>query len=146
MADLKAAIAAITAGGSYAFTAGEVKLGWKHYNDVPEDKFPAYYVAGADEKRKNVTNLHFTSDLETTIVGYVRAASGSDALDVEALAAAISAAVSDVTTAIMADPTRGGNARYTEIGEIKTSKGEFGPVGAFEMLVKCEYRSAFAAP
>ena len=142
MDNLKAAILTIATSGSYNFNIGEVKRGLKNLNEVPEDKFPAAFIAGADETRDNTTNKGFTSAMKITIMGYVHY---EDADDVEELQRRLSKFKQDVTKAIYVDPTRGGNATYTEIDDIFTDKGTLTPYAVFEMIIKCEYRSTFAA-
>jgi len=142
MDNVKAAIAAITTGGGYNFTVGEVMRGLKNLNEVPEDKFPAAYIAGADEARENVTNSGFKSEMKITILGYVY---HSDASDIEELQRSVNKFKQDVTKAIYVDHTRGGYCTYTEIDDIFTDKGTLTPYAVFEMIIKCDYRSTFAA-
>lgn len=134
---------AIAASGTYNYTPGLVQLGLLNYAAVPEDKFPALFVAGADEKRVNVTNREIRSDLTASIVGYVKA---TDAADSPLLERQLSRLIRDVTIALMADITRGGYAVLTEIGEIDTDKGSWEGFAGFEMVVRCQYRAATAAP
>jgi hypothetical protein len=141
--NLEATIAAISTAGGYHFTIGLARRGLLHYNAVPEDKFPAAFVAGADEKRKNVTNTQFRSDISVAVVGYVRTA---DAADTDQLEDDLDSLIADLTKAIMADITRGGNAVLTEITDIDTDKGALAPYSAVEMTVRCEYRAADATP
>ena len=141
--NLVTALTAIATGGGYNFTIGEAKLGLKHFEQTPADKFPAAYVAGADEGRDNTTNRGFKSDLTISIVGYVRV---QDAADTEQLERDVSKFLEDMTKAIMADPTRGGLATYTQIGQVKADKGAWVPYAGFEITVHCDYRATFAAP
>ncbi len=141
--NLVAALALIATGSGYNFTIGEAKLGMKHFEQVPSDKFPAAYVAGADENRQNVTNRGFRSDTEASIAGYVRV---TDSADTEQLERDVSRFIEDITKAVLADPTRGGKATYTEITRVKTDKGAWVPFAGFEITVKFDYRATFAAP
>lgn len=136
-------VAAITTGGGYNYSVGECQRGFKHFNAVPEDKFPAGYVAGADEKRRNSAQRTFTSEMEASLVLYVK---GTDAGDTAALEQALDNLIEDVTKALMVDVTRGGYAVTTEIGDIDTDKGAFTPYASAEMVVRCEYRAAVTAP
>lgn len=142
MDNIKAAIVNISTGGGYNFDVGEVKRGLKNLSEVPEDKFPAAYIAGADEARENVTNAGFKSEMKITVLGYVHY---SDASDVEELQRRINQFKQDVTKAIYVDHTRGGYSTYTEIDDIFTDKGTLTPYAVFEMIIKCDYRSTFAA-
>lgn len=136
-------VAAITTGGGYNSSVGECKRGFKHFNAVPEDKFPAAYLAGADEKRVNSAQRTFTSDIEASLVLYVK---GADAGDPEALEQALDNFIEDVTKALMVDVTRGGYAVTTELGDIDTDKGAFIPYASAEMIVRCQYRAGVTAP
>lgn len=141
--NLVSALASITTGGGYNFTIGEYQLGLKHFERCPQDTFPHAYVAGADEDRSNVTNRGFKSETEAYIVGYVRAADSADEPELERR---LSRFIEDVTKAVLADPTRGGYATYTEITRVKTDKGSWNPYAGFEMTVRFDYRATFAAP
>lgn len=136
-------LAGITAGGGYNYTVGEAKRGIKHFSKVPADKFPAFYVPGADEKRRNVTNTQFRSDIFVSVLGYVKVA---NAADKEALEQAVDNLIEDATKALMTDITRGGYAVTTEIGDIECDKGSWETHAGFEMVVRCEYRAATATP
>jgi len=136
-------LAGLTTVGGYNFNVGEAKRGFKHFNAVPEDKFPAFYVAGADEKRRNHSQREFRSDLLVSIVGYVRTA---DASNTEALEQDLDNLIEDATKALMLDVTRGGYAVTTEIGEIDTDKGAFAPYASVELIARCEYRASVSAP
>lgn len=141
--NIVATLAAMTTAGGYNFTIGEAKRGFKHFSKVPEDKFPACYVPGADEKRRNVTNMEFRSDLIASVVGYVHV---TDADDTTLLEQYMDDLIEDLTKALMKDITRGGLAITTEIGDADTDKGAFAPYAAVEMTVRCEYRAAVSAP
>ena len=136
-------IAAQTTGGGYNFSVGQCLRGHKHFNAVPEDLFPAVYVPGADENRKNSAQRTFTSDLLASVVGYVKTA---DASNTAALEQDLDNLIEDITKALMVDVTRGGYAVTTEIGEINTDKGAFTPYASVEMIVRVEYRAAVTAP
>lgn len=136
-------MAAIAAGATYNYTPGLVQLGLLNFASVPEDEFPALFVAGADEKRSNVTSREFRSDLTASIVGYVRA---EDAADSPKMERQLSRLIRDVTVALMSDITRGGYAVLTELGEIDTDKGSWEGFAGFEMTVRCQYRAATSAP
>ena len=137
--DIATTVAAITTGGGYNFSVGECKRGFKHFNNVPEDKFPACYVAGADEKSRNSAQRTFTSDVAASIVGYVKQA---NAADEEALERDLDNLAQDLRKALMVDVTRGGYAVTTEIVEVLTDKGAFAPYAGLEMIVNCEYRAS----
>lgn len=141
--NLVAALTVIATGSGYNFTIGEAKLGIKHFEQVPSDKFPAAYVAGADEDRVNSTNRGFKSDTVASIMGYVRV---DDSADTEQLERNVSRFIEDVTKALLADPTRGGKATFTEITRVKTDKGAWVPFAGFEITVRFDYRATFAAP
>lgn len=141
--NIKTTLAAITAGATYNYTPGEALLGLKSFTELSDEKFPAYYVAGADEERKNVTNSEFRSDIKVSIAGYLKI---SDASTPEELERQISRAVADVTKALYVDITRGGYSTFTEIETIDTDKGSWAPIGGFEMVVKCQYRASVSAP
>lgn len=142
--DIKTTLAAITTGGGYNFTVGGAQRGYRHFNSVPEDAFPYACIAGADEKRRNVTNRELRSDVLASIVGWVKIT--GDANDTAAVEQAIDNLIEDFTKALYVDITRGGIATLTEIGDIETDKGAFAPYGMFEMIVRCEYRAAVTAP
>ena len=142
--NIVSALAAIAAdGSSYNYTPGLCQLGLLNYAAVPEDKFPALFVAGADEKRSNNTNMEFRSDLTVSVVGYVKA---SDAADSPLLERQLSRLIRDVTKRLMLDVTRGGYATFTQIEEIDTDKGSWEGFAGFEMTVRCQYRAASATP
>jgi hypothetical protein len=134
---------AIVTGSDYNYTPGEVRLGLRHQEELPKSKFPAYFVAGADEKRKNHAQREYTSDMEVAVVGYVFAA---DAADEELLERQVSRAIADITRALMVDVTRGGYAVTTEVGDIDTTKGALLPLAGFEILVNVKYRANVATP
>ena len=134
-------LAAITAGGGYNNTVASAARGIKHFNDV--GAFPAFFVPGADEKRRNVTNREFRADPMISIVGYVSVA---DALDKPALEQAVDNLIEDATKALMADVTRGGLCVTTEITDIEANKGSWETHAGFEMIIRCEYRAATSAP
>jgi hypothetical protein len=136
-------LAAVTTGGGYNFTIGQAARGFKNFNAIAEDLFPVVYAAGADEKRVNMTNGEFRSDLMISLVGYVRVA---DAANTEALEQAIDNLIEDITKALMVDTTRGGFSTLTEIGEIDTDKGAFSPYASVELVVRCQYRVSAATP
>lgn len=141
--NVKAAFALIQAADGYNFTIKHAGIGFKHFSELPVDMFPALMVAGADEKRSNATNLGFTSDLQLSIVGYVRS---SDAQDPEVLERDLNKFLADTTKALYADPTRGGHSTFTEITAVITDKGAFQPYAMFELLIDLEYRATFAQP
>jgi hypothetical protein len=140
-------LAAISSGGGYNLTAGEVKRGFKHFNKVPENKlrsgYFAAYLAGVDEERTNAAQRTFSSIVKASLVCYVMISNSEDA---EALEQAIDNVVEDVTKALMVDVTRGGHAVTTEIKEIDTDKGAFQPYASVELVVNCNYRAAVATP
>lgn len=140
---ISATIQAITTGGGYNFTIGESRRGYKHFNAAPEDTFPHVYAAGADETRKNSAQRTFTSELFTSLIGYVKTA---DAANTPALEQDLDNLIEDITKALMVDVTRGGIAVTTEIGEITTDKGAFTPYASVELIVRCEYRASVATP
>lgn len=142
-ADIKAALALIAAGSGYNFTVAYADIGYKHFTELPVDKFPAVMIAGANEKRENVTNTSFKSEMEVSVVGYVKS---SDAHDPVVLERELNQFISDVTKALYVDPTRGNQSTYTEITAVITDKGAFQPYAMFEMLVNVEYRGTFAQP
>lgn len=128
--------------GGYNYTPGLVKLGLRHFQEVPEDKFPALFIAGADEKRNNETNSRFRSVMSVAIVGYIR----SESDDREQAVKDLSKIISDVTKALYVDHRRGGYSTYTEVAEVETDQGDFHPYAGFRMTVECDYRAAFSTP
>ncbi len=141
--NVKAAFDLILASSGYNADVKYTGIGYKHYTEIPEDKFPAVMVAGANEKRENSTNMGFTSDMAISVVGFVRS---SDANDPAVLERDLNKFIRDVTKALYADPTRGGYSTYTEIGEVPTDKGALQPYAMFEMIVHVEYHATFAQP
>lgn len=141
--NLVTALAAIATGSGYNYTIGEARLGVKSFESQASDKFPFACVAGADEDRVNSTNKSFKSDTVATIWGFVRVA---DAADTEQLERDLSRFIEDVTKAVLADPTRGGKATFTEVTKVRTDKGAWVPFAGFEMTVRFDYRATFAAP
>lgn len=141
--NVKSAFDLILAASGYTANIGYTGVGVKHFTEIPADKFPALMVAGADERRENVTNTHFKSEMELSVIGYVRS---SDAHDPAALETALNNLIADVTKALYVDHTRGGHSTYTEIGTILTDKGAVQPYAMFEMLVGVEYRAPFTTP
>lgn len=141
--NLVTVIDGITSGGGYNYTAKDVSLGLKHFGAVPEDGFPAAYVAGADEKAKNSAQGQFTSELIASVIGYVYA---TDAQDIALLERQASRWCSDIRKALMLDVTRGGCAITTEVGDIDFDKGALAPVAGFEMFVRIVYRAATSTP
>lgn len=133
----------ITTAGGYNTDPGYKGIGIKHYTEIPEDKFPALMVAGADEDRQNGTNMTFTSGMEVSIVGYVKS---SDALDPEIAERDLSRVIADLTKALLVDHTRGGLCKFTEIGTVRSDKGFIQPYAAFELIAQVEYRSNFSQP
>lgn len=134
----------ITKAGGYNFDAAYKGIGVKHYIEIPEDKFPALMVAGADEDRENSTNRGFTSQMDVVVIGVVRS---SDAHDPQIAERDLSRLIADLTKALYVDPTRGGYSTFTEIGEILTDKGNAElPFAVFRMALTVEYRATFAAP
>lgn len=141
--NIKAAFALILAANGYNFTIAYADIGYKHFTELPADKFPALMVAGAGEKRGNATNLGFTSEMEVSVVGYVKS---SDAYDPAVLERDLNRLIADTTKALYVDPTRGGKSTFTEITGVVTDKGAFQPYAMFEMMVQVEYRATFAQP
>lgn len=141
--NIRTTFALITTAGGYNFTVGYQDIGVKDIQGIPEDKFPALMVAGADEDRSNATNAGFTSAMDISIVGYVRS---SNVHDPRVAEQDLSKLIADLTKALYVDPTRGGNCKYTEVGKILTDKGYAAPYAVFEMVVSVEYRATFAAP
>lgn len=141
--NVKSAFDLITVAGGYNNTIRHTGIGLKHYTELAADKFPALMVAGADERRENVTNTHYKSEMEISVVGYVKSASAHDPA---ALEQALNQLIADATKALYVDHTRGGHSTYTEIGTVLTDKGAFQPYAMFEMLVGVEYRAPFATP
>ncbi len=137
------ALAAISTGSGYNFTIGEAALGLKHFAAVPEDKFPAAYVAGADEDRGNSAQAQFKSLVQVSIIAYVRTANADDTAQLER---DLSKFIEDVTKALYVDITRGGIATFTEVRGIKTDKGSWSPFAGCEIIVACDYRSANSTP
>ena len=136
-------VAALTTAGGYNFDWGEVQRGFKHFDNVPSDKFPAAYLAGIDEARENSTQREFQSDFSGSLVIYVKTA---NARDTEQLERDLDNVIEDVTKALMVDVTRGGVAITTELGEIDTDKGAFAPYASAEITVNCDYRAPVSAP
>lgn len=139
--NIKTTLAAIVTGDDFNYTPAQVTLGLKRHTEVED--FPAYFIAGADEERKNNTNTQFVSDLVVSIVGYVKATDNADPVELERQ---ISRAIADVTKKLYQDISRGGYAVTTEIVTVDTDKGAYVPVGAFEIAVRCQYRAASATP
>jgi|GEM_PF-2666667 len=139
--NIKTAISGITTGGGYNFTAGEVERGLRHIEEVPTDKFPAAYIAGADEKRENITNKKFKSIMTVSVVLYVEYA---DANNIAELGRSLSKWIQDVTNAIYNDITRGGYSTFTEIEDVIDDKGVLTPYAGAEILVSCDYRAQYA--
>lgn len=141
--NIKAAFDLILAAGGYTANVGYTGIGYKHFTEIPADKFNAVMVAGANEKRVNATNLGFTSEMEVSVVGYVNS---SDAHDPAILERDLNRFIADVTKSLYIDPTRGGHSTFTEITGVVTDKGAFQPYAMFEMMVNVEYRATFAQP
>lgn len=141
--NIVAALGIIATGSGYNYTIGDYRLGLKHFQEVPEDKFPAAFVAGADEARTNVSNRGFKSILQVSIIAFVKVADSSDPAQLER---DLSKFIEDITKALYLDPTRGGNATFTEVRDIKTDKGSWIPYAGCEMVVACDYRGSFATP
>lgn len=140
--NVKTVLSAISTGGGYNYTPGLVAQGLRHFQEVAVDKFPALFVAGADEKRNNETNSRFRSVMEVAIVGYIRSASD----DREQPVTDLSKLVEDVTKALYLDHTRGGYSTFTEVSVVETDQGDFHPYAGFRMTVLCDYRAAFSTP
>lgn len=140
--NMVSALSAIAA-GTYNYTIGDCRLGLKHFQEVPEDKFPAAFVAGADEDRVNVSNRGFKSILQVSVIGYVSYSNTADPAELERV---LSRWIEDITKALYADPTRGGYATFTEVRGIKTDKGSWNPYAGCEIIVACDYRASFATP
>ena len=136
-------LGAITTGGGYNFSVGECMLGLKGLNDSPADIMPNIYIAGADEKRRNLAQRTYHSDIFVAVIGYVKQ---TDTADKPKLERDLSKLIADITKALMVDVTRGGYAVTTEIGDIDTDKGAFAPVAGFEMVVRCQYRASVSSP
>lgn len=141
--NVKAAFALIQTASGYNFTIKHADIGFKHFSALPEDMFPALLVAGANEKRVNATNLGFTSDMQLSVVGYIKS---SDANDPAVLERDLNKFLADTTKALYADPTRGGHSTFTEITAVITDKGAFQPYAMFELMIDLEYRATFAQP
>ncbi len=133
----------ITVAGGYNFNAGYKGIGIKHYTEIGENRFPALMVAGADEVRANATNETFKSELEISVVGYVKS---SNAHNPEIAERDLSRLIADLTKALYVDHTRGGLCTFTEIGTVRSDKGFIQPYAAFEMILQVEYRSDFSQP
>lgn len=143
MADMKAAFDLITVAGGYNFNVGHTGTEYKHFAEIPEDKFPAVMVVGARERRENSTNKTFKSEMELVVVGFVKSA---DAQDSAGLSSRLNQFIADVTKALHVDHTRGGKSTFTEITDVDDDKGRIQPYAMFEMLVSVEYRAAWTQP
>ncbi len=143
MDNMVTTLAAITTAGGYNFNVGECLLGLKSVTDQPADIAPNIYIAGADEKRKNVAQRTYRSDLLVSVIGYVKLTDNADKPTLERL---LSRLIADITKALMVDVTRGGYAVTTEIGDIDTDKGFFAPFAAVELTVRVDYTAAVATP
>ena len=145
--NIASTLAAITVAGGYELACGEAKRGFKHFNNVPEDLlrsgYFAAYVAGADEKRVNSAQRYYTSDMDASVVVYVKTATSTD---LETLERDLDKAISDVTEALMVDVSRGGYAVTTELVEVNTDKGSFAPYASAEIIVRTQYRASVSAP
>lgn len=143
MQNMKEAFDLVTVAGGYNFNVGHTGVEYKHFTEIPEDKFPALMVIGAREKRSNGTNKTFTSEMEVTVIGFVRSSNPHDS---PTLLAELNKLIADATKALHVDHTRGGKSTFTEITDVNDDKGRLQPYALFEMLVGVEYRAAWAQP
>lgn len=135
-------IAAITTAGLYNFNVGECTRGLKFPNEVPEDLFPAAYVCGADEESHNDANNKFRSDMTASVVGYLKVTDSADRVQLEKDKDKL---IQDFRKALLVDPTRGGNAIFTDIVGVNDDKGSLVPYAMVEVRVLCQYIATFAS-
>lgn len=131
----------IVAGGTYTFTVANSERGLRPMTSLTNDKFPALFVASADEDRENVSNKDFLAILHVFIVGYV--SKNQSTLHIQTQ---LDLLLEDITKALYADPTQGNIVLWTEIKKIVTDNGDDAEHAQFSMQVAFNYERPGTAP
>lgn len=135
-------LAAITTGSGYNVTPATIERGIRNPETLDDGKFPALFVAGADETRENSTRTHFQSRMFVKIVGFVKDANGVPG----AIQTQLDNLIEDVTKAFYQAPTQNNLAMWTEVQSVATDDGDLGAVAGFAMVVELRYSATNTAP
>jgi len=131
----------ITTGNGYNFTVPTKERGVLEVDNLPESSFPCLFIAKAPERRTDITVNNFNSNMDITILGYVKNSSGLSGLqdDMDKL-------IEDVTKALESDRTFGGLAKTFNIGGILTDDGDLAPFGVVAISLTVSYVSEKGTP
>ena len=131
----------ITVANGYNLTVPTKERGVLEVDALPESSFPCLFIAKAPEKRTDITVSQFQSEMDITILGYVKNSTGLAGLqnDMDLL-------IEDVTKALETDRMFGGLAKTFNIGTILTDDGDLMPFGVIALSVKISYVSEKGTP
>jgi len=131
----------ITEENGYTNTLATVERGLRYPDSLNESAFPAVFVAQTTEERKNLTKIHFQSDLLVTLVGFVKSAEG-----VSGAQGSLDSLIEDVTKALETDRLQGGLVNWTEVKRIRTDTGDLDPHAACAIEAHFIYTTEGTAP
>ena len=131
----------ITVANGYVNTASMIERGQRDIDDLSEPDFPALFVAGTDEQRKNITSNQFSAELTVGIVGAVKSTTG-----VSGVQQVMDTFIADVTKALMTDHTQGGRVYSTNVGRIRTDQGNRFPHAICLVEVTFKYATEGTIP
>lgn len=129
----------ITIAGGYNFDVQTKSRGLKSLMELPDSAFPALFVASADERRQDSSNVNFESIMSVHIYGAVKAAENVVQVELDKL-------IADLTKAIYTDPNMNDNVIWSSIKSVVTDEGDNQPHAFFEMLVEMQYISVGTVP
>ncbi len=136
----------ITAGADYTHTVRTIERGRRSPQALAENEFPAVFILGGQEKRKNLNQTQFESFLQVAIIGYVKNTKASLGADGTGTQKDLDKLIQDVTNAIEDDPLQNELVKWTEITDIATDEGDATPIGGFVMAVTFEYVDERSSP
>lgn len=128
-------LAAILTAGGYNHDIGIIERGIRNLDNLTDDEFPALFIPGASELRKDRTKIHFESSMSVFIVGYVKDTDGvAGGIQVQ-----LDDLIEDVTKALYADEGLGGNALELAVVSVDPDDGDQESHAGFVLQVDVRY-------
>jgi len=112
-------------------------------NETPQDKFPCLYFIDTDEPKTDEGGQETQGNLQIVITGYTKQARGGVEGEVQEDMRKL---LCDVERALTVDASRGNNAIWTRIDDVKTDKGWWHPFAVFDMIVTVVYSYTYGQP
>ena len=131
----------ITTGNGYNNTVQTIERGLRFPDDISDPKFPAIFISRTEETRKNLTRIHFQSELAVSLVGFVKSTYGNSGAQI-----ALDGLIEDVTKCLETDRLLGGLVNWTEIRSIKSDIGDIDPHAACGIDVYFIYTTEGVTP